>query len=70
MTSEEKDKIINTIYYNESGYGSVKTTYSEARLKSSKLELKYVGTKAQPHQQFYRTARSLWIPDCFVLIKD
>jgi hypothetical protein len=56
MTSEEKDKIINDIYYDQSGYGSVKRTYSEARIISSKITLKYVqewfntnvGKKSQP----------------------
>ena len=56
MTSEEKDKIISSIYYDESGYGSIKTTYSDARLKSTKITLKYVqewfrtnvGNRAQP----------------------
>ena len=42
MSSEDKDKIINDIYYNESGYGSVKTTYNDARLKNNKITLKYV----------------------------
>ncbi len=56
MNDEEKDKIISGIYYNESGYGSIKTTYSDARLKNNKITLKYVqewfrtnvGNKAQP----------------------
>ncbi len=55
MSDVEKDKIISSIYHDESGYGSIKTTYSDARLKST-ITLKYVqewfketvGTKAQP----------------------
>ncbi len=42
-TAEEKEKVVNDIYYNEAGYGSIKTTYSDARLKSSNMTLKYVG---------------------------
>ena len=56
MSSEQKDKILNDIYYDQAGYGSVKRTYSEARLQSSKITLKYVqewsntnvGKKSQP----------------------
>jgi hypothetical protein len=56
MSSEEKDKILNDTYYDQAGYGSVKRTYSEARLKNSKITLKYVqewfntnvGKKSQP----------------------
>ena len=56
MNDEENDKIIRGIYYNEAGYGSIKTTYREERLKNNKITLKYVqewfrknvGNKAQP----------------------
>ncbi len=56
MSNEEKDKLINDIYFEESGYGSVKTTYADARLKNNKITLKYVqewftknvGNKKQP----------------------
>ena len=56
MSLEEKDTIISNIYYNEAGYGSIQTTYSDARLKNPKITLKYVkewfaknvGVKAQP----------------------
>jgi hypothetical protein len=55
-STEEKDKVINDIYFNEAGYGSVKTTYADARLKNNKITLKYVqewfstnvGNKKQP----------------------
>jgi hypothetical protein len=54
--SEEKDKVISDIYYNEAGYGSIKTTYDDARLKNRSITLKYVqawfntnvGKKEQP----------------------
>ncbi len=42
MSNEEKDKVINDIYYNEAGYGSVKTTYTDARMKDKRITLKYV----------------------------
>ena len=53
---EEKGKVINDIYFNEAGYGSVKTTYADARLKDKRITLKYVqewfsknvGNKKQP----------------------
>ena len=56
MSNEEKDKVINDIYFEESGYGSVKTTYADARLKNKNITLKYVkewfsknvGNKKQP----------------------
>ncbi len=56
MSLEEKYTIISNIYYNEAGYGSIQTTYSDARLKNPKITLKYVkewfaknvGVKAQP----------------------
>ena len=56
MTSEDKGKIINDIYYDRSGYGSIKTTYSEARQNISNITFKYVqewfntnvGKKSQP----------------------
>ncbi len=41
-TDEEKDKIINEVYCNEAGYGSVKTTYTDARMKDRRITLKYV----------------------------
>ncbi len=40
--NDEKDKVINDIYFNEAGYGSVKTTYADARLKDKRITLKYV----------------------------
>ncbi len=43
-TSEEKDKLIYDIYYNEAGYSSIKTTYSDAILKNNKITLTYVQT--------------------------
>ncbi len=42
MSNEENDKVINDIYYNEAGYGSVKTTYADARLKYKRITLTYV----------------------------
>ena len=42
MSNEEKYKVINDIYYNEAGYGSIKTTYGDARLKDKRITLKYV----------------------------
>ena len=42
MSNEEKDNVFNDIYYNEAGYGAVKTTYADARLKDKRITLKYV----------------------------
>ena len=41
-TAEQKDKIINDIYFEASGFGSVKTTYTDARMKDKRITLKYV----------------------------
>ena len=45
MSSDDDNyKIINDIYFDEAGYGSIKNTYSDARIKDSKITLKYVET--------------------------
>ncbi len=36
----KKTNVINDIYYNEAGYGSVKTTYAGARLQDNKNHFK------------------------------
>ncbi len=41
-TNEDKDKIISEIYFDPSGYGSVKNTYTDARMKDRRITLKYV----------------------------
>ena len=41
-SKEEKDKIIDTIYYSQDGYGSMMTTYKDARIKDSTITIKYV----------------------------
>ena len=41
-SDEQKDKVINDIYFEESGFGSIKTTYADARLKDKRITLKYV----------------------------
>ena len=44
ISDEDKNKIINDIYVNEAGYGSIKDTYIDARIKDNKITLKYVNT--------------------------
>ena len=41
-TSEVKDKIINYVYYNESGYGSIAVTHQDAKKVDNTITLKYV----------------------------
>ncbi len=41
-SAEENYKVINDIYYNEAGYGSIKTTYADARLKDKRITLNYL----------------------------
>ena len=43
-SDEDKDAINNAIYFDEAGYGSIKNTYSDARLNNSKITLKCVET--------------------------
>ena len=40
--SEVKDTIINDIYYNEAGYGSIAVTHQDAKKADSTITLKYV----------------------------
>ena len=37
MSSNNKDEIISSIYYDRSGYGSVYTTYQDAKKEGSKI---------------------------------
>ena len=39
MSSSNKDDIINNIYYDRSGYGSIATTYKDAKEKDKKITL-------------------------------
>jgi hypothetical protein len=57
MSSDsEKDNIINSLYFDESGYGSINRTYKAARAKDKTISIKYVsnwfdknvGKKGQP----------------------
>jgi hypothetical protein len=41
-SNEEKDMLLNKIYYDGAGYGSIQTTYKEARPTDSKITLEYV----------------------------
>ena len=41
-SNAEKDKIISKIYYDPAGYGSIQTTYKDARLKDSSIQLQDV----------------------------
>ena len=41
-TSEVKDKIINDVYYNESGYGSIAATHQDSKKVDNTITLKYV----------------------------
>ena len=41
-SNAEKDKVIDKVYYDTAGYGSVQTTYQEARLKDPTITLDYV----------------------------
>jgi hypothetical protein len=41
-SSAKKDTIISKIYYDPAGYGSVVNTYKDARVKDSKITMKYV----------------------------
>ena len=41
-SNAEKDKTIDQIYYDTAGYGSVRTTYKEARLKDPTITMDYV----------------------------
>jgi hypothetical protein len=40
-SNEEKYNIISKIYYDPVGYGSVVNTYNDARLKDSKITIRY-----------------------------
>ena len=41
-TNAEKDNVIDKVYYDTAGYGSVQTTWQEARLKDPTITLEYV----------------------------
>ena len=57
MSSDDvKDEIINKIYYDRAGYGSIKRTHDAAKAKDKSISIKYVaswfdkniGKKRQP----------------------
>ena len=41
-SNAEKDKTTDSIYYDTAGYGSVQTTYKEAKLKDPTITIDYV----------------------------
>ena len=41
-SNAEKDKVIDRVYYDTAGYGSVQTTWQEARLKDPTITLEFV----------------------------
>ena len=41
-SNAEKDSTIDKVYYDTAGYGSVQTTYQEARLKDPTITMEYV----------------------------
>ena len=42
MSEQSKNSIIKAVYYDKSGYGSVQTTYNQARRKDDKITIKDV----------------------------
>ena len=63
MSSLTKDQIISSIYYDlETGYGSAKNTFEQARQKDKSITLEYVQKwmKQQPNKQrkAYRNSNS------------